>query len=69
MNPAEDRFVEVGHSVRGQKHDTLTIFDFAKEHRDKLVARDIVLRALFQIHIRFIQKNQCIPVVGSLEDA
>ena len=69
MDPAEDRVIEVGHSVCGEEHDTIAIFQFTKEHRDQLVASDILLRALFQIHVCFVQKNEGIPVVGGLEDA
>ncbi len=69
MYPAEDRVIEVGNSVCGEEHDTIAIFQFAKEHRDQLVASDIRLRALFQIHVCFMQKNESIPVIGGLEDA
>lgn len=55
MNPTEDGLIEVGHSVRREEHDPLTVFDLAKEYRDKLITSDVVLRALFQIHVRFVQ--------------
>ena len=43
MDPAEDRFVEVGDSICDEKHDTLAIFKFAKEDGNQLIASDIVL--------------------------
>ena len=43
MNFTEDCFIEVGHSVCGQKYDALTIFNFVKEHWDKFIACDIML--------------------------
>ena len=69
MDPAEDRVIEVGNSVYGEEYDTIAIFQFAKEYRDQLVASDIRLRALFQIYVCFVQKNEGVPVVSGLEYA
>lgn len=41
MNPAEDRLIEVVHSVDCEEHDPLRVFDLAKEYRDKLIPRNI----------------------------
>lgn len=69
MDPAEDRVIEVGNPICDKEHSTIAIFQFAKEHRDQLVASDIRLRALFQIHVCFVQNNQGVLVVGGLEHA
>jgi len=58
MNSAENRVIEVENSICDEKHDIIAIFQFAKKHRDQLVASDIRLRALFQIHVCFVQKNE-----------
>lgn len=47
VDPAEDRVIEVGYSVCSEEHDTITIFQFLKKHRNQLVASDILLRVLF----------------------
>lgn len=69
MNFVENNFIEIENSVRDQKHDIFTIFDFAKKHRNKFVARNIMFRTLFQIYIRFVQKNQCISMINNLKNA
>lgn len=69
MDSAEDRFIEVGDSVCGEEHDTIAVFQVAEEHRHELVATDIFRRALLQVHVCLVQKNESIPVVGGLKDA
>ena len=69
MNPAEDRFVEIRNSVGSQEQNPFAVFQHAKEHLDKLVTTEILLSALFHVYICFVQEDQCLPVVGDLEDA
>lgn len=58
INSVENRVIEVENSICDKKHDIIAIFQFAKKHRNQLVASDIRLRALFQTHVCFVQKNE-----------
>ena len=69
MDPAEDRFVEIRNSVGGQEQNAFAVFQHAKEHRDKLIATEVLLGALFHVYICFVQEDQCLSVAGDLEDA
>lgn len=69
MDSAEDRVIEAGYSVYGKKNDTMAKLQFAKEHRDQLIASNILRRALFQVYVCFVQKNAGIPMIGGLKHA
>ena len=68
MGDAQDRFIQTADAVGGKGNETIAVLQTAKEHRDQLVASDILFGVLLQVGIRFVQKNQGILLVGGLKD-
>lgn len=69
MDSAQNRFIELRYPVCGQEQYSLVVFQFAEEHRDKAVASQIIERAPLKKDIRFVQKKNCVPMAGGLEDS
>lgn len=55
MDSADDRFIEVGDSVSGEEHDTLTALQFVEEDRTSCFQRRFVFKSTSSRRIRAFQ--------------
>ena len=49
MDDARDHFINAADVVGSEEMETIAVLQTAKEHRDQLVASDVLLRALLQV--------------------
>jgi len=69
MDPAQNRYIKMRYPVCSEEKNSLAVFQFAEEHRDKTVASEIIGRTLLEEDVCFVEEKNCIPVASSLEDS
>ena len=55
-------------AIGGQDEDTLEVFEHAEEDGDEGVAGDVVVCALFEEDIGFVEEEEGAPGMGDVED-
>jgi hypothetical protein len=55
--------------VYSKEKNSLAVFQFTKEHRDKAIASEIIGRTLLEEDVCFVEEKNYIPVASSLEDS
>jgi hypothetical protein len=69
MDSAQNRYIKMRYPVCSEEKNSLAVFQFAEEHRDKAVASEIIGRTLLEEDVCFVEEKKCIPVASSFEDS
>jgi hypothetical protein len=69
MDPAQDRLVEIYHTIRCQEKDALVILEFSEKNGHKTIMGIMVRFALLHERICLVQEKHGVEVLGSLEYA
>ena len=68
MNPRREGRIEDRDSIGSQEQYALKVFQHAEEDGDEGVATDIIIRALFEEDIGFVEKEERAPGMGDVKD-
>ena len=68
MNAGFKSRVDILDPVAREEEESFVVFEDAEEDRDEFVALEVRGRASFEEDIRFVEKEDCLPFRGHVEN-